>query len=301
MYEDEIPVGRATDLTNKRFYNMIVLYRVKSTTSNAKWKCKCDCGNIFYAYANHIKLNKVKCCPTCRNKAKEIDITNQRFGKLTAIRPIDKNKYGIIWECQCDCGNIIYKTVAKLRAGECHSCGWCTGVKLQDLVGKTFGKLTVTKLGPKNKWGKATWYCDCECGTKNFLVDNNNLKRGLVGSCGCGVLSIGELTIQQLLNKNNILYETQKTYENCRFPISNHKARFDFYIVDKNYLIEYDGKQHFTDLDSFYQDATLIQRDNYKNQWCKDNNIPLIRIPYTHLNNLCIEDLLLETTQFRVV
>ena len=35
-----------------------------------------------------------------------------------------------------------------------------------------------------------------------------------------------------------------------------------------------------------------------KNEWCKDNNIPLIRIPYTQYNDLCIEDLQLETTTF---
>ena len=40
--------------------------------------------------------------------------------------------------------------------------------------------------------------------------------------------------------------------------------------------------------------------DEYKNQWCKENNIPLIRISYTHLNDLCIEDLLLETTKFLI-
>ena len=33
---------------------------------------------------------------------------------------------------------------------------------------------------------------------------------------------------------------------------------------------------------------------------CKENNIPLIRIPYTHLNKLCLEDLLLETSNFIV-
>ena len=40
--------------------------------------------------------------------------------------------------------------------------------------------------------------------------------------------------------------------------------------------------------------------DAIKTNWCLDNNIPLIRIPYTHLNKLCIEDLLLETSSFIV-
>ena len=39
-------------------------------------------------------------------------------------------------------------------------------------------------------------------------------------------------------------------------------------------------------------------RDDYKNQWCKDNNIPLIRIPYLYINNLYIEDLKLDASKF---
>ena len=40
------------------------------------------------------------------------------------------------------------------------------------------------------------------------------------------------------------------------------------------------------------------ERDIIKTQWCKDNNIPLIRIPYWHLKELKLEDLLLETSKF---
>ena len=43
------------------------------------------------------------------------------------------------------------------------------------------------------------------------------------------------------------------------------------------------------------------KRDDFKNQWCKENNIPLIRIPYTHLNNLCLNDLILETSKFIIL
>ena len=46
------------------------------------------------------------------------------------------------------------------------------------------------------------------------------------------------------------------------------------------------------------KNAEIMKEKAIKNQWCKDNNIPLIRIPYTHLNNLCIEDLILETSKF---
>ena len=59
----------------------------------------------------------------------------------------------------------------------------------------------------------------------------------------------------------------------------------------KNYNTTWNNKENF---------LKTQERDALKNQWCKDNNIPLIRIPYTHLNNLKIEDLLLETSEYIV-
>ena len=42
-------------------------------------------------------------------------------------------------------------------------------------------------------------------------------------------------------------------------------------------------------------------RDNIKTNWCQENHIPLIRIPYTHLDQLTIQDLQLETSPFIMV
>ena len=71
---------------------------------------------------------------------------------------------------------------------------------------------------------------------------------------------------------------------------------FDFY-VNNEYLIEYDGEQHF-DKNSFFNYEYTHIHDKIKSKWCKDNNIPLIRIPYTKYNDLCLEDLLLDKTKF---
>ena len=70
-------------------------------------------------------------------------------------------------------------------------------------------------------------------------------------------------------------------------------ALFDFY-VDNKYLIEFDGFQHFDPISEWYRP----EYDKYKDQWCKDNNIPLIRIPYTKLDTLTIEDIKLETSEY---
>lgn len=55
---------------------------------------------------------------------KALDVTNQRFGRLTAIKPTDTRKnHSVVWECQCDCGNIVYIGVYLLRKGATRSCG----------------------------------------------------------------------------------------------------------------------------------------------------------------------------------
>ena len=71
--------------------------------------------------------------------------------------------------------------------------------------------------------------------------------------------------------------------------------------MDEKYLIEYDGEQHFQKNDFFGGEKAFLERqerDLIKTQWCKEHNIPLIRIPYTKYETLYIEDLLLETSKF---
>lgn len=100
--------------------------------------------------------------------------------------------------------------------------------------------------------------------------------------CSCWkTYSIGVQRIITILKKNNISYELEKKFDTCISPKGNCLP-FDFYLPDYNILIEYDGQQHFKI--SFGQDENkLIKQKEYdkiKNEWCKNNNIHLIRIPY---------------------
>ena len=52
-------------------------------------------------------------------------------------------------------------------------------------------------------------------------------------------------------------------------------------MINDKLLIEYDGIQHFEEVEIFRESLTYIQKnDDIKNQYCKDNDIKLIRIPY---------------------
>lgn len=48
-----------------------------------------------------------------------IDLTGQKFGRLTVIERHDKKR----WKCVCDCGNITYSNGYQLRKGITVSCG----------------------------------------------------------------------------------------------------------------------------------------------------------------------------------
>lgn len=56
--------------------------------------------------------------------SKPLELTGEKFGKLTAIKIHHKNNKGCnIWECRCDCGAIVYVQATKLRNGNTQSCG----------------------------------------------------------------------------------------------------------------------------------------------------------------------------------
>jgi hypothetical protein len=101
-------------------------------------------------------------------------------------------------------------------------------------------------------------------------------------------ISKGELKIKEILDKKNINYEFQKSFDNCK-NYNNKKFKFDFYLPKQNILIEYDGKHHFEPLkyfgglDSF---KIIKEYDSIKNDYAKNNNIKLIRIPYYKYKNI---------------
>ena len=237
-----------------------------------------------------------------------IDLTNQKFGRLTAIERVRKQGKEWVWRCKCDCGNEYETRGVNLRTGRCKSCGCLkkeTDKKpkgnVKDMIGQKFGHLTVIARNGSNKFGEAQWLCECDCEAHSIInVLGSNLRRGHTTSCGCERRSRGEQAVAKILSDNNIPYIIE--YKPFKFATGGYAA-FDFYI-DNKYFIEYDGETHYQcNLHGWHDKEQLEkqqERDIIKNQWCKDNNIPLIRIPYWHLKDLCVEDLLLETSKYIV-
>ena len=230
------------------------------------------------------------------------DLSKEKFGRLQPLYPTDKRKNkSIVWMCRCDCGTEKEIPAYVMTGGKVKSCG-CLKKESDkapkgnviDLTGQKFHHLTVLKRDGSDKRGEAKWLCECDCEQHSRIsVLSSNLRNGHTTSCGCERMSHGEQKIVKLLLENNIPFEREVSL----FRFANNKpAYFDFFIQNK-YLIESDGETHHRyNLHGWHNEEQLKaqqERDMIKTQWCKEHNIPLIRIPYTKYETLCIEDLLL--------
>lgn len=57
-------------------------------------------------------------------------------------------------------------------------------MRLIDLTGRTFGRLTVVGRASNDGRGKARWMCRCTC-SELVIVKGDNLRNGHTQSCGC--------------------------------------------------------------------------------------------------------------------
>lgn len=104
--------------------------------------------------------------------------------------------------------------------------------------------------------------------------------------------SKGEKVIRKILDENNIFYEYQKSFKNCKHM---KVLKFDFYIPHLNCCIEYDGEQHFSIVEKwggFVGLESRIKKDRIKDDFCKDNNIQLHRIRFDENVNEKMKELL---------
>lgn len=300
----------------QKFNLLTVIDKLDKRKNNSiVWLCQCECGNYKEVTSADLNSNRVKSCGCLNSKIKQGNyehLEGQRFGRLQVISITNKrtNSRGIIWHCKCDCGNECDVSGDRLKRGQ-QSCGCYQREKVRelgkskgyDLTGQRFGKLTPLFL--LNNTTERIWHCKCDCGNE-VNVKSQYLLNHHTSSCGCGIRSLGENIIFNLLEESNIPFQTEYSFIDCIFPDTNYKARFDFYVNDQ-YIIEYDGEQHFQ-LDrgfwsnSMEKSSEILQKtqehDRLKNEYCKKYNIPIIRIPYTHLSKITLEDLLIESSRF---
>lgn len=212
------------------------------------------------------------------------DIFNDEYyilGKYTGI-------YNNIEVRHNKCGNIYYPVARDLMTGR--GCSHCYGRKrlsqekafkdISDVLGDEYVildgyKNSVTPLRIKHK----------RCNTV-YKASHNNITKSYCKCPVCKQKSKGESIIKHFLKENNIYFEEEKRFSDCKYK---HTLPFDFYLPGYNLLIEYQGKQHYEPRDKFGgEDAfeELKVRDNIKKFYSIEKHFNFLEIKYTDLKNI---------------
>ena len=117
------------DLTGQRFGRLVVHERIdEKKIGSYLWRCQCDCGAVKLVSATVLTKGQIKSCGCLAHETKQAkarDLAGCRFGRLTAIEPTEERgtNGGVVWRCQCDCGNESFQIASVLINGSVTSCG----------------------------------------------------------------------------------------------------------------------------------------------------------------------------------
>lgn len=242
-------------------------------------------------------------CPKCGEIRRIEKKTKTHLEFITDARDVhgemfdyslDKYKgTNIKFTIKCNCCSFIFKQLPTnhLQGAGCPRCADKLTLtnelfieKATKIHGDMFEYSLVSIIGNKSK---VEIKCNT-CGDLFLQSPNSHLKgRG----CPACKSSKNERAIAVYLKKNNISYISQKMYEGL-VGVGRRRLKFDFYIPAKDLLIEFDGGQHFGKLTIGKYTLThaeyekLKEHDRRKNEYTKNNNIKLLRIPYWEAKNI---------------
>ena len=272
-------------------------------------KVECDyCGKIFEtkfdSYLKGIKTINKSCCNNqeCKSrKSSDVQLLQNRerqyskFVELceergyTPISTIDDYKNcDTKLKYMCSKHGIKETTLSNFKNNTigCVECGWDKNANKKRLsIDKA--KEYIESLN-NNIWLNPDEYINeheknlkIQCGScgKIYVTRMSMYKYINTGKCPvCGQKrSRAEYKIATFLEKNNVNFIQEKYFKDCK---DKQALLFDFYLPDYNLCVEFDGQQHFEP--KFGIDNFVITKlhDAMKNQYCKWNNIDLLRIPY---------------------
>lgn len=118
-----------SDIVGKTFGELTVLHKAEYQRKNGGvwWTCRCSCGALYDCAASLLVTGRRTRCGSKiheKNYA-SVDITGQRFHRLTALYPLKERgaKKSVVWHCRCDCGNEIDVAYNNLVYCNMKSCG----------------------------------------------------------------------------------------------------------------------------------------------------------------------------------
>ena len=283
-----------------------------SKASTVLVNAMCDiCGEEktlrYEAYNRNIEKNKIYICHKCSVQVRHDKELNQRqdgyYKRLVAV--CEENNYLLLSskdEIKCNTTKVKYRCekhgVKEMRVNNLLNGRHCPDCQ-KELANKRFklcdeevvrrvkecGGMVVNPREYKNQLCYNLHFICMECGEEFTSSLQRFTQHGgqLCKNCRSKE-SLGEKKIRHYLEKHNIRFIPEYWFSDCR---DVKPLPFDFYLPDLNVLIEFDGRQHYEASEYFHHGIEKITyHDKIKTQYCKQKGFELIRIPYTHINNI---------------
>lgn len=275
------------------------------TTSKENLEFKCKCGNNFSTTFDKFKNRNKKQCTDCGNAImrKKQSLTldeviayiRENSNSELLSKEYVNTKSKLLFKCSC--GETFEKSFEKFKSKSktCKECSYNEISKSQTFTLDYVSDYILSKSCKLNSKIYTSSYdildIECKCGN-SYSTDFNSFKNSNQIRCRkcTNQESKGEILIEEYLINNNIKFDKQFKFEELKAENKKHYLKFDFAVFKEELiLIEFDGLQHEAPVD-FYGGIEAYDKlkynDNLKNEFCKDNNIKLIRIKYKDINNI---------------
>lgn len=219
-------------------------------------------------------------------KNKDVELISEYVGNEKSI------------DCRCRKCGYKWTTLPKVLITNGSGCPKCGREKATKSETKTKDQFIedLEKVNPNieviGEYINTHTKIECKCridGTVWFAYPANLLNN----SAGCPycTISISERMLLDILKKMKINFIPQHTIKDCKHILN---LKFDAFDIDNNIAFEYNGEQHYYPIDfagkgkewAEQEFAKTIVRDNAKIEYCKNNNIPIVIIPYWERNNM---------------
>ena len=144
----------------------------------------------------------------------------------------------------------------------------------------------VIKVEDNKRNPKIMYHCK-KCDT-DYSVYWNHYKKSKSHDCK-GLISSGEIIVENYLKENNINYTKQRKTLKCINPDTGYVMPYDFELTGENILIEVQGDQHRRFIECFHvdQEGFLYQqkKDKYKKEFAESNGYILLELWYEDFND----------------
>lgn len=205
----------------------------------------------------------------------------------------------ILIKCKCKIDNTEWESYPANLLNRSAGCPTCTVRHMREIEGLSHNEF-VKRLRKTNKnievleeYQNANIKLNFKCKIHDYVFKTSPRTFLYKSGKGCPYCnqSMGEQKMVSILEQQGFNIQQQYTFNDCRYI---NKLKFDAYDIENNIAYEYQGQQHYYPID-FAGKGNEWAKDNFdintkrdlrKVEYCKNNNIPLIRIPYWEYDNM---------------